>query len=66
MEQLGKAENEFEAFKPVANNTDAVLELVKQLEEWSAMVPPKHEQLENLNWVAGQLMSAAGISEGQS
>lgn len=66
MEQLEKAENEFEAFEPVANNTDSVLELMKQLEEWSALVPPKHEQLENLNWVAGQLMSVAGIPEGQS
>lgn len=25
---------------------------------------PKHEQIENLNWIAGQLMSAACVSEG--
>ncbi|CDS39395.1 Spectrin alpha actinin [Echinococcus multilocularis] len=63
MDQLEKAENEFEAFEPVANNTDVILKLMEQLEEWSALIPPRHEQLENLNWVAGQLMSAVGISE---
>ncbi|VDM16562.1 unnamed protein product [Hydatigera taeniaeformis] len=63
VDQLEKAKTEFEAFEPVANTIDAVLKLMEQLEEWSSLIPPKHEQLENLNWVAGQLMSVAGISE---
>ncbi|VUZ50157.1 unnamed protein product [Hymenolepis diminuta] len=58
---LEKAEKEFEA---VANHTDDILQQIDQLEAWSGSVMPKHEQIENLNWTAGQLMSAACVPEG--
>lgn len=50
--------------EPVAKETSEISKQMKQLELWSSSNLPKHEQLENLNWVAGQLMSAAGISDG--
>lgn len=63
---LERANNEFDKLEKVANNIDKVLNQIAELEAWSGSVMPKHEQLENLNWIAGQLMSATGVSEGSS
>uniref|UniRef100_A0A5K3FG96 KASH domain-containing protein n=1 Tax=Mesocestoides corti TaxID=53468 RepID=A0A5K3FG96_MESCO len=61
MNWIAKTEGEFEALEPVANETEHVLRQIEQTETWSDSVLPNHEQLENLNWVAGQLISAAGL-----
>ncbi len=61
---MTKAEAEFDSWEPIASETSRVLKQMEQVESWNDAVLPKHEQLEKLNWVAGQLTSAAGIVDG--
>lgn len=61
---IEQQESDFDKLQPIGADVITVMQQIDELEQVSTSVLPRHQQLEDINWTAGQLLSAAGVLDG--